>query len=206
MTYAVMLACIVASCWVWFTDRTLMHDWGYQPSNPWRHGGLTALTCFFLHLHPLHLLGNMLALWSFGEEVEETLGRLWLLVMLTLATIAGCAMYGLVHADPSTPCIGASGGISGVLTYFCLRFPHKEMAIRVEHSYFHYDIPMSAIVWLMIWLLFQITGAVIEHRHGIPIAFGAHLGGALVGATWFILHRWLAPPTTADLRKAWWMR
>lgn len=217
MTIVLGLLCIGSSWWLWSTTPSPVREWSYLPADPWRHHGATLVTAFFLHLTPLHLLGNLGALWFFGRDVEEKLGRLWFAAMLLVATVAGWAMHGAIERDQEVMVIGASGGFSGLITYFCLRFPHRPAEPDERRSTHGHDplstplpnwltIPESAITWMVIWLLMQIAGAAMEHFLGSPVAYGAHLGGAAVGILWFIAHRFLSPPTLSDRSKPWWLR
>ncbi len=131
-------------CWPWLTWglaaamalvfaltawnlKPVVDDWGLVPAQLGRHGGLTLLTSFFLHGGFLHLLGNAYFLLVFGDNVEDDLGR-WRYALL----IAGAALFGdLLHilADPwaTVPCVGASGGISGAIAFYALRYPHARL-------------------------------------------------------------------------------
>lgn len=181
-------------------------QWGFIAADPWRAYGVTALTAFFLHVNPLHLIGNALVLWSFGEDCEEALGRKTFFMLLVGSTIAACIAHALIDPRPNIPCIGASGGIAGILAYYCVRFPHRDVWVYFSYGILVFTQAISAITWLIIWLIFQIAGAVWEYLMGSFIAYGAHVGGALAGLVFFLIHRWLLPPSDAERRTPWWRR
>jgi membrane associated rhomboid family serine protease len=145
-----------------------------------RYAGLTLLTSFFIHGSWLHLLVNLYVLLVFGDNVEEYLGAGRYLALLAVATVAG----GLAHValDPRSvvPVIGASGGISGVVAYYVLRFPQARLGLMYVYRWFR----IRAYAFGLIWVLLQIIAA-REQIAGIgDVSALAHLGGAAVGV-WF---------------------
>ncbi len=109
--------------------KNIIERWGLIPAEVWRHHGLTLLTSFFLHGGWVHLLGNLYFLILFGGHVERYLGWWRWLGLLLLATLTGDLLH--IVGDPrgTLPCIGASGGISGLMTFYALKFPHAQLGI-----------------------------------------------------------------------------
>ena len=154
----------------------------------------TLLTSLFLHGGLGHLLGNMLYLWIFGDNVENALGHArylaFYLICGVAASLAHVLTTYLVGANPNVPSLGASGAISGVLAAYLRLFPAKR--VRVLVFVFAMDVP--AIVAIGLWFLFQIVngiGMLGEASRGGGVAYGAHIGGFLVG---FLLVRAFAQP------------
>ena len=101
--------------------------WGFIPVAAWRYGGLTLLTSFFLHLDPFHALGNLYYLLVFGDNVEDLLGPGRYLALLFVAAVAGDLLHAAIEPSSGIPVIGASGGISAVIVYYGLLFPHGRL-------------------------------------------------------------------------------
>lgn len=168
--------------------------WGFKPSDPWRHGGLTALTSFFLHADWFHLLGNMYFLWAFGDNSEDVLGPRRYLLLLLLATIAGCVLHAWMTVDPTIPAIGASGGISGIIGYYALRFPKMRIGVLF---FFVWWLRIPTRIAFALWVAMQLFGAFVTQGN---VAYMAHLGGALVGVAFFALDKLVgdAPPAASQ--------
>ncbi|MHC4677439.1 MAG: rhomboid family intramembrane serine protease, partial [Planctomycetota bacterium] len=113
----------------------MVTNWGLVPAELGRRFGLTFVTSFFLHGGLVHLFGNLYYLVVFGDNSEDVLGRGRYLLLIAAATIVGDIAHIVSDPGSTTPCIGASGGISGVLAYYCLRFPKASVGIVV---FFHW--------------------------------------------------------------------
>jgi membrane associated rhomboid family serine protease len=126
-----LLAAVIAAVSIAaFRDlASAVKGWGLIPAEFGRHFGLTFVTSFLLHGGILHLLGNLYYLVVFGDNTEDILGRGRYLLLIALAVMVGDIAHILSNPGSTTPCVGASGGISGVLAYYCLRFPHARVGI-----------------------------------------------------------------------------
>jgi len=159
--------------------------WGLIPAEFGRHFGLTFITSFFLHGGLLHLLGNLYYLVVFGDNSEDVLGKGRYLLLIATAAIVGDVAHILSSPGSTTPCVGASGGISGVLAYYCLRFPHARVGIIFWLRWVR--LPVGAMFAL--WVVLQIMTA-IQQSAGIGrVAVFAHLGGAAVGVLFWLAIR-----------------
>jgi rhomboid family protein len=147
---------------------------------------LTALTSMFLHASWLHLLGNMLFLWIFGNNVEDAMGRVRFLLFYLLGGFAATTLQALVTfhwgnpGDTMVPNVGASGAISAVLGAYLVMLPTASVLTIV----FFFLIEVPAVVFLGFWFLFQLWqgGYAITHPEaGGGVAFFAHVGGFLSG-------------------------
>jgi membrane associated rhomboid family serine protease len=155
-------------------ERTLL-SWGLRPSEPFRHGGLTWITSFFLHADPMHLIGNAVYLWVFGAPVEQVLGPRRFLGLIAAAALVGDVAYALAASDPTIVCVGASGGVSGALAWYAMAFPRARIAFLIFYMHWFH---LPARVWLGLWVLLQVLGPILSDA---PVAYAAHLGGAAVG-------------------------
>ncbi len=143
----------------------------------------TMLTSMFIHGSLMHFIGNMLFLWVFGDNIEDTFGHIkYLLFYLVAGVLATLSHYAI---DPSsqTPLVGASGAISGVMGAYLLLYPHNR--IRTLLIYILITVIELRAVWLLvIWFALQaIQGLLsIGVSHEVSTAFFAHIGGFVVGA------------------------
>lgn len=170
--------------------------WGFRPGDP---SPLTLLTSMFLHGGWLHLLGNMLFLWIYGDNVEHRLGPLGYLGAY-LATGAAAALgYGLLVpvADRLVPMVGASGAISGVLGFYFVWFPRNKVRLLIFlFPIFVFTWLVSARIVLGFYLIVENLLPVLLGRGGrSSVAYGAHIGGFLAG---------LVAAFALDRIAAWW--
>jgi len=165
--------------------QSVVTNWGLVPAELGRHFGLTLLTSFFLHGGLIHLLGNLYYLVVFGDNTEDVLGKARYLLLIAAASLAGDVAHILSNPDSAVPCIGASGGISSILAYYCLRFPHARVGIIFWFRWFR--MPVGAMFAL--WVLLQIITATQQAAGISNVAGFAHLGGAAVGILFWLLTR-----------------
>lgn len=177
------LSAIIAffSIWAFFHLRSAVEHFGFVPAEPWRLGGLTALTSFFLHGGVLHLVGNLYFLLIFGDNVEDHLGRWRYVLLLIAATLTGDLVHLLAGPHSTMPSIGASGGISGVIVYYALQFPKARLAFLFRYFLYFRWAQMPAWFALVLWMLLQAFTAVLQFTGFSNVAATAHFGGALAG-------------------------
>lgn len=183
------LAALLATVFA-FTSADLAavaERFGLIPADPWRLGGLTLLTSFFLHAGLMHLLGNGYFLLVFGDNVEDFLGRWRYVLLLGAATLGGALGHILLNPQSTVPCIGASGGLSGVIVFYALRFPHARLGILFRYWLFFRWFYMAAWVAMILWLALQLLMTFLQAQGASDVSAAAHLGGAAVGvAAWFV--------------------
>ncbi len=193
----VTLGLILVNCAVFYHQITLepaasqrfVYLWG---ATPYRitHGEilqgqvlippiLTLVSSMFLHGGFLHIFGNMLYLWIFGNNIEDTLGHLRFLVFYLIAGLAAALTQ--VFSDPqaTTPMIGASGAVAGVLGAYVLLFPGARVLTLMFIVIFIKVIRVPALVILGFWFLIQLLN--VTGGGGGNVAFFAHIGGFLTG-------------------------
>ena len=150
---------------------------------------LTVLTSMFLHGGLLHIGGNMLYLWIFGNNVEDTLGHArFTLFYLASGAIAAAAQTAL-STGSFVPMIGASGAVSGVLGAYLLLFPHANVLTLIVFGFFVRIVRVPAILVLGLWFVVQFVSGLLTFgpasAHGEALggetAWFAHLGGFLAG-------------------------
>ncbi|MEX0284396.1 MAG: rhomboid family intramembrane serine protease [Paracoccaceae bacterium] len=141
----------------------------------------TIITSMFLHGGFMHLAGNMLFLWIFGDNLEDEMGHVWFLLFYLASGIGA----GLIHvfAAPwsNVPTIGASGAIAGVMGGYLLLFPKAKVDILLILIVFFKIFPIPAWVMLGLWLGMQFIGGVGSNPDEGGVAYWAHAGGFIVG-------------------------
>lgn len=149
---------------------------------------VTLFTAMFLHGSPLHLAGNMLYLWIFGDNCEEVLGTIrYVIVYLCCGLIASLAQIAAAP-DSLIPTLGASGAIAGVMGMYLIWFPYN----RVRVLFFRVIVEVPAVVVIGLWIGIQIwQGAGSLGRLGMTggVAYLAHVGGAVAGIVVAFLFR-----------------
>jgi membrane associated rhomboid family serine protease len=148
------------------------------------HGSLEAaflpiLTSMFLHGSPLHIAGNMLFLWIFGDNVEDYFGHLPYLVFYFVCGIGSGLAHILFNLHSSVPALGASGAISGVMGAYIILYPRAQVLTLV----FIFFIPLPAFIILGYWFLLQFVAGVSTVGASATggVAWWAHIGGFLLG-------------------------
>jgi membrane associated rhomboid family serine protease len=147
----------------------------------------TLLTAMFLHANLLHVGGNMLFLWIFGNNVEDRLGEIRFLILYFASGIAGSLVQ--VYVDPTSqiPNLGASGAISGVLAAYIVYFPRARVLTFIVPFFF---ITLSSLFFVGYWIAIQAVQAYLSigvQQGGV--AFFAHIGGFLSGLILAVLLR-----------------
>ena len=146
---------------------------------------LTLLTSMFMHGGLLHLGGNMLFLWIFGNNVEDSMGPIKFVVFYLLAGLAADAGQIAVSVNSTVPSIGASGAVAGVLGGYLLLFPRARVVTLVFIIFFFTIIELPAIFVLGIWIIQQAVFAYFDlfqpSGGGGGVAYFAHIGGFVFG-------------------------
>jgi len=181
---------------------------------------LTLITSMFLHAGWLHIGGNMLFLYIFGDNVEDRMGHIpYLLFYLFCGVVAGITQ---VAVDPgsSIPSLGASGAIAGVLAAYLVLFPLARVRTIIFIVFFFTIVTLPAFVLIGIWFLLQFldgVAALSNVQQGMGgVAYFAHVGGFVTGLViTFLLRPWLRPPASVSYpyyprhpdsadRSSWW--
>ena len=137
---------------------------------------LTIFTSMFLHGGFFHLGGNMLYLWIFGNNIEDSTGHVRFILFYGLSGVAAALLQILYDPAAHIPMIGASGAISGVLGGYLLLFPFARIKTLIFIFIFITTVELPAIALLTIWFLMQLL---FSHTEGV--AWSAHIGGFLFG-------------------------
>jgi membrane associated rhomboid family serine protease len=143
---------------------------------------VTVLTSMFLHGGFLHLGGNMLYLWIFGNNIEDVMGHGRFVVFYLLAGVAAVFAHAVTAPESTVPMVGASGAISGVLGAYLLLFPTARVLVLIPLGFFTRLVTVPAVVVLGFWIVVQIlNGAFSLAGPGGGVAWFAHVGGFIAG-------------------------
>lgn len=179
--------------------QTFVHHWGVTPATfhlP------TVASAMFVHAGVVHLAGNMLFLWIFGDNVEDRLGHGRYLAFYLLCGLAAALLQVTVEAGSPIPMVGASGAIAGVLGAYLVLFPQS----RVLVLFFVMFIEVPATALLGLWFAVQLLSglgalSIVRHEDMGGVAFWAHTGGFVAGAALVALFR-----RPERMRVEWWDR
>ncbi len=158
-------------------------EYGQQTDLPPTHPGpfwTTLFSSMFMHGGFLHLGGNMLFLWIFGDNVEEAMGHVKYLVFYLLCGVAAALAQILLDLDSQIPSLGASGAISGVLAAYLILFPKQRVRVLV----FRAITQMPAIIVIGMWIVLQFIngiGQMARTEQTGGVAYAAHIGGFVAG-------------------------
>jgi membrane associated rhomboid family serine protease len=189
---------------------------GFLDANgpPWP---IDAFTSMFMHGGWIHLIGNMLFLWIFGNNVEDSMGRVRFIAFYLLAGLGATALQTFVtfqlgaSGDSFIPNVGASGAIAGVLGAYFLMFPHARVLTIVTLGFFFIPFQIPALFFLGFWFLFQLWQGgfdLFAPSAGGGVAFFAHIGGFAFGlvAVWVFRRDSPARPRLRRRREPPWPR
>jgi rhomboid family protein len=144
---------------------------------------LTIFTSMFIHGGLLHVGGNMLYLWIFGKNVEDSMGHGRFLVFYLVCGLAAAAAQYLGDPASAIPMVGASGAVSGTLGAYLLLHPRARIWTLVIFGFFVRVIPVPALIVLGFWVVLQVVNSVFTFARGDTggVAFLAHIGGFVAG-------------------------
>lgn len=142
------------------------------------------LTSMFLHGSLLHVLGNMLFLWIFGNNVEDHLGHFSYLMFYLICGLGAGLLHTVINLGSIVPAVGASGAISGVMGAYIVLFPRARVVTLVPLVFFFFTVRLPAIVLLGYWFLIQFLSGLgsLGVRDAGGVAWWAHIGGFILGA------------------------
>ncbi len=140
------------------------------------------ITTMFLHANWLHILGNMLYLWIFGDNVEDRLGHIPYLFFYLLVGVIGSITYILATPGSQVPIIGASGAIAGILGAYLVSYPRAKVLALVPLFFFITLIEIPAIWFLLFWFVLQLLSGFTTTVNADSVAWWAHIGGFTTGA------------------------
>jgi membrane associated rhomboid family serine protease len=160
------------------------------------HPVLTVFTAMFMHGGLFHVAGNMLYLWIFGDNVEDTLGHARFLVFYLLSGAGAAIAQTLTDPTSRLPMVGASGAVSGVLGAYLLLFPYASVLTLLIFGFFWRVVQVPAVIVLGFWIVVQLLSGYLTFSFAAAgrgetggVAWFAHIGGFLIGMLLLVLMR-----------------
>jgi membrane associated rhomboid family serine protease len=191
----VNITLIVANVVVWFYELSLgpqlesfLNEFGAVPAHYFRPDFnlvdriVPLFASIFIHGGWFHVIGNMLFLYIFGDNVEDRVGHLRYIVFYLLCGLVASMTHIIVNATSTVPTVGASGAIAGVLGAYMLLYPKAKVVALLPLFIFFHVLEVPAIVFLGLWFLYQFLYAslALSNEAG-GVAWWAHIGGFLAG-------------------------
>lgn len=157
-------------------------DWALIPARlETGQGSYTLVSSMFLHGGWMHLAGNMLFLYIFGDNIEDEMGHLGYLIFYAAAGVAAGWMQYLSAPGSTVPMVGASGAIAGVMGGYLLLFPKAKVDILIIFIVFFRIFPIPAWIMLAVWFALQFVGGIGADPEAGGVAYWAHAGGFVAG-------------------------
>ncbi len=194
VTVALIALCTLAFLWQLTlppaAEQQAVYLFGFIPAvlfgnarleGQWIPAGATIVTAMFLHGGWLHLIGNMLYLWIFGDNIEDRLGRRRFVAFYLLCGTLAALGQGVADPRSTVPMIGASGAISGVLGAYLVLYPRAKVLVLLPLLIFVTTVRVPALVVLGIWFAAQLLSSLAAAPGAGGVAFAAHVGGFVAG-------------------------
>ena len=141
----------------------------------------TIFSSMFLHGGFMHLIGNMLYMWIFADNIEDGLGPKKFLIFYLLSGVGAAMSQVLMDTSSQIPMIGASGAIGGVLGAYLINHPNARVLVLIPFGFFSQLIKIRAIYVLGFWFILQFINSAMNSSQGGGVAYAAHIGGFLSG-------------------------
>lgn len=165
---------------------------------------VTLFTSMFVHAGFFHFAGNMLYLWIFGNNVEDSMGKVRFLIFYLLSGLGAAFAQILVNPASRIPMVGASGAVSGVLGAYLLLFPHARVLTLIPLGFFTQLTEIPALIVLGFWIVIQVfNGLLTSNFQGGGVAWFAHIGGFAVGMLLIGFFKRRTVPWGWQRRRAW---
>ena len=143
---------------------------------------LTIFTSMFMHGGFMHLIGNMLYMWIFADNIEDSLGPKKFIIFYLLSGIGAATAQILMDTHSQVPMVGASGAIGGVLGAYLINHPNARVLVLIPFGFFSQLIKIKALYVLGFWFVLQfINSAMMSSQGGGGVAYAAHIGGFVSG-------------------------
>ncbi len=175
------------------SNEAFVYMYGAIPANVFGHAQLppelmslpaygTLFSSMFLHGGWMHLIGNMLYLWIFGNNIEDVMGHAKFIIFYGVCGVIATLSHAMIDPESTIPMVGASGAISGVLGAYLLLYPRARVLVFIPIGFFSQMIHVPAALVLGLWFLMQIfSGGMSLGHEGGGVAFFAHIGGFIAG-------------------------
>ena len=195
ITWGIVIASVVVFLWQLSFDQVqgeaAIRSLGFTPAVFFNRGfgpnadtgaWLTLITSMFLHGGLMHLGGNMLYLWIFGNNVEDAMGHARFLIFYLVCGVAAALSQAIAEPDTTIPMVGASGAISGVLGAYVLIYPRARITVIIPLGVILYPTKISSVFVVGFWFVLQLISAALAEPNAPGVAWLAHVGGFVAGS------------------------
>ena len=141
----------------------------------------TIFTSMFMHGGWMHLIGNMLYLWIFADNIEDDLGTLNFVIFYFASGVGAAMAQVFVDINSQIPMIGASGAIGGVLGAYLINYPNAKVLVLIPFGFFSQLLKIRALYVLGFWFVLQFINSFFSSSSGGGVAYAAHIGGFITG-------------------------
>ena len=142
---------------------------------------LTVITSMFVHGGFMHLIGNMLYMWIFADNIEDDLGKIKFIIFYLLCGIGAAMAQVFSDINSQIPMVWASGAIGGILGAYLINYPKSKVLVLIPFGFFSQLIKIKAIYVLGFWFLLQFINSAFSSSSGGGVAYAAHIGGFITG-------------------------
>lgn len=197
ITYIIIGICVVVFLLElsspYYKTGAIFYSWGVIPASL-IHGvpipdeiyrvppTVTLITSMFMHGGFMHLIGNMLYMWIFADNIEDEIGKVKFIIFYLLSGIAAALTQVFLNTESMIPMVGASGAIGGVLGAYIVNHPRAKVLVLIPLGFFSQIVKIPAIFVLGIWFILQFVNSAFTSSAGGGVAYGAHIGGFVFGA------------------------
>ena len=197
ITYIIIGICVVVFLLElsspYYKTGAIFYSWGVIPASL-IHGvpipdeiyrvppTVTLITSMFMHGGFMHLIGNMLYMWIFADNIEDEIGKVKFIIFYLLSGIAAALTQVFLNTESMIPMVGASGAIGGVLGAYIVNHPRAKVLVLIPLGFFSQIVKIPAIFVLGIWFILQFVNSAFTSSAGGGVAYGAHIGGFIFGA------------------------
>jgi membrane associated rhomboid family serine protease len=197
VTYIIIGICVVVFLLElsspYYKTGAIFYSWGVIPASL-IHGvpipdeiyrvppTATLITSMFMHGGFMHLIGNMLYMWIFADNIEDEIGKVKFIIFYILSGIAAALTQVFLNTESMIPMVGASGAIGGVLGAYIVNHPRAKVLVLIPLGFFSQIVKIPAIFVLGIWFILQFVNSAFTSSIGGGVAYGAHIGGFVFGA------------------------
>ncbi len=220
VTWLIIALCIVVYVWerslghelgaaifvLGFVPAALLHAHAPPPGFVAVSPIATIFTSMFMHGGVLHIAGNMLYLWIFGNNVEDAMGHVRFALFYLVCGAAAALTLAWIDPASRVPMVGASGAISGVLAGYVLLFPRARVTVIVPLGIIFYPLALSAFWVVSFWFVLQLVSASFSDPHQPGVAWWAHVGGFGAGVVLTPLFKSKEFPLFGGRRRGPWTR
>ena len=164
---------------------------------------LTIFSSMFMHGGFMHLIGNMLYMWIFADNIEDSLGPRKFIIFYLLSGIGAAMAQVLMDTHSQVPMIGASGAIGGVLGAYLINHPNARVLVLIPFGFFSQLIKIRALYVLGFWFVLQFINSAMMSSQGGGVAYAAHIGGFVSGVVLILFFNKKAKRKTKVIKGPW---